>query len=238
MPDIDAAAQAGLGGTVHERVREWMRSAISSGAYSPGDRLVQNDIAKRLKVSVTPVREAMRDLAAEGVLRFDPRRGATVRKLDAEELAEVRVMHAALVPVWAQLIVERVADEDVARAEALQDRMELPPDIATYIQLNREFHTYLYGLARSPRLFSVITSLQDSTDVVLGMTFSADSARFLNGLEEHRVMIQAIRSRDAALLARTTINHTGLTLDGLSISADAGIGAALADQAPAQGRAL
>lgn len=208
----DTAVIGDVSLTVHERVREWIRSAVASGELGQGERLVQSEIARRLSVSVTPVREAMRDLAAEGVLRFDSRRGATVNQIAVSDIEEAILMHTALEPVWADLTVARVEDGELDRADAMQDLMESSPELSTYRTLNREFHTYLYALARAHRLSSTLTGLRDSVDVAMSMTFSIGSERYLEGLREHRELLAALHRRDAEAAGRIATDHVCITL--------------------------
>lgn len=208
----ETAVIGGVSLTVHERVREWIRGAVASGELVPGERLVQSEIAKRLSVSVTPVREAMRDLAAEGVIRFDSRRGATVNQIAVTDIEEAILMHSALEPVWAKLTVARIEDTELERANAMQDLMEGSAELSGYRTHNRDFHTYLYSLAHAQRLSSTLTGLRDSVDVVMSMTFSIGSERYLQGLQEHRDLLAALRRRDAKAAGRIASDHVCITL--------------------------
>lgn len=208
----DVAVVGGVSLTVHERVREWIRGAVASGELVPGERLVQSEIAKRLAVSVTPVREAMRDLAAEGVIRFDSRRGATVNQISVDDIEEAILMHTALEPVWAGLTVARITDAELDRADDMQERMEGSAEISTYRLHNREFHTYLYALSHAHRLSATLTGLRDSVDVAMSMTFSLGSDRYIQGLQEHRDLLAALRRRDEKAAAQIACQHVCITL--------------------------
>jgi len=208
----DTTVIGGVSLTVHERVREWIRGAVAAGELAPGERLVQSEIAKRLAVSVTPVREAMRDLAAEGVIRFDSRRGATVNQIAVADIEEAILMHTALEPIWATLTVARIEDGELDRADAMQALMETSAELSTYRDRNRQFHTYLYALARTQRLSSTLTGLRDSVDVAMSMTFSIGSERYLQGLQEHRDLLAALRRRDAGAAGEIAVDHVCITL--------------------------
>jgi DNA-binding GntR family transcriptional regulator len=229
VADVAGAVVGGVSLTVHERVREWIRGAVASGELVPGERLVQSEIAKRLSVSVTPVREAMRDLAAEGVIRFDSRRGATVTQIAVTDIEEAILMHSALEPVWAKLAVARIEDDELIRAEGMQNLMEDSAELSSYRARNREFHTYLYTLAHAQRLSATLTGLRDSVDVAMSMTFSIGSARYLQGLQEHRDLLAALRRRDAKAAGRIASDHVCITLRNAIVMVSSGVESTSAD---------
>jgi DNA-binding GntR family transcriptional regulator len=182
---------------LHERVRDWLRDAILSGRFEPGSRIVQTDIAAMLNVSPTPVREAMRDLHAEGILTLNPRRGGTVRSLDVAEIREMRMLCDVLEPMCARLVAERISPEQLEHASRLQRNMETVPDYAEYFRLNRDFHSYLYECAQSSRLANILRGIHDSTPSYLPTTFARKEARHQEGLDEHRRFLKACAENDA-----------------------------------------
>jgi len=202
-----------MGGTVHERVRDWLRTAISEGRWEPGTRLVQTEIALSLKVSVTPVREAMRDLQAEGLLRLDPRRGATITRVALAEVQDIRRMCELLEPLCGRLMAERITSDELDRAEEMQREMEATTDLQRYFQLNRAFHLFLQEAARSPRLSSTLMSLRDSSVGFVAVSFSQKPERHAQGLEEHRQLLRACRDRDGDAAARLSWQHWEPTFD-------------------------
>src|SRR5688500_20338979 len=104
--------------TAHEFVRETLRKAILRGDLPGGSRLVQADIAARLKVSTTPVREALRDLATEGMITLDPHRGGVVRELNWDDMQEIVMIRHALGPQINRLPIERISIDEIGRANA------------------------------------------------------------------------------------------------------------------------
>jgi DNA-binding GntR family transcriptional regulator len=192
--------------TVHERVLEWLRDAIHTGRLAPGSKIVQTDIAETLGVSPTPVREAMRDLHAEGLLTLVPRRGAVVRSVDREEVEEIRMMCELLEPALARLTALHITDEEIAEAWRLQSEMERADD-EQFLRLNRRFHYFLYECARSPRLAAVLRGLHDSTPSYLPFAFSRLSGRREEGLAEHIHFLHACTRRDADEAARLMAEH-------------------------------
>jgi len=190
-----------------------MRAAIADGTLEPGARIVQTEIAEKLGVSPTPVREAMRDLAAEGLIRMHARRVATVTSIDIGELQEIRLLRETLEGLCARLVAERITDDELAVAEQMQGEMERDSDLGVYVELNRRFHFHLYETARSPRLVQMLMSLRSATPGMLSVAFTRQTERRASGLEEHRRFLKACHDRDldeAELAFRT---HSAISFD-------------------------
>lgn len=216
----DGGILESISGTVHERVREWMRSAIADGTLEPGSKIVQTEIAAKLGVSPTPVREAMRDLAAEGLIKVHARRVATVTSIDVEELREIRVLRETLEGLCARLCAERITAAELAEAERMQEEMERDPDLGVYVELNRAFHLFLYDAARSPRLTQMLMSLRAATPGMLSVAFTRDADRRADGLEEHRRFLKACHSRDPEAAEAIFRTHTAASFDQLEALLD------------------
>jgi DNA-binding GntR family transcriptional regulator len=201
--------------TVHERVRETLRNDILSGALRPGEHLRQSALAAELQVSVSPVREALRDLAAEGFVRFDPRRGATVRLVGLEEFLEIRLLMETMEPVVARLAVDRITDEQVARMSELQAELELVRTPEQYTPLNIAFHDVITEATRSPRLQAFVESLNGSSMLVVATALDTVPHRVEQAVAEHRPMLAALVARDAEALAAASLAHRRPTWDAV-----------------------
>jgi DNA-binding GntR family transcriptional regulator len=203
-----------LGKTVHERVRESLRTAVIDGVLPPAFRLRQSDIASSLGVSVTPVREALRDLASEGLIRMDAHRGAVVRSIDLDEFIEIRLLLDTLWPVCVRLTVERITDAEVERMIDLQKRMEKRP--SDYILLNAEFHDIMSLAARAPRIKAMLDSLRVGTDQILRTALGTVAPNRLHeGIEEHKAILDALVRRDADDLVTAIMVHQTPTWDAV-----------------------
>jgi DNA-binding GntR family transcriptional regulator len=201
--------------TAHEFVRDTLRRAILSGALAGGARLVQADIASQLKVSTTPVREALRDLIADGLILFDPHRGAIVRGLDMAELLDVYEIRKALEPLAIRKAALRITDEELTNAEALQSRMDAEEDPATWAELNSQFHSVLERAAGSPRLQSIVKSLQDVSAIYVAHCLKVDRRRMTAGNREHRNLLAALRRHDPDKAGQVLVAHLEATLKGI-----------------------
>jgi DNA-binding GntR family transcriptional regulator len=204
----------GRGETANVYVRETLRLAILDGQMPGGTRLVQSDLAKQLAVSTTPVREALRDLASEGLIRIDPHRGAVVAELDEEGLQEVYQIRQRLEPLAVEIAMPMLTDEALDRATRLHHAMSAAPRSAAWVQLNREFHMSIYELANRPRLVAMIGSLQDASV----MAVSAKLARIPNirqiANDEHGQLLDALRRRDLDAAVAVILEHVTLSIRG------------------------
>lgn len=215
MSTATDVVEAPLRATVHERVRETLRQDILSGALPPGTHLRQSALAVRLQVSVSPVREALRELAAEGFVRFDPRRGASVRLVDLEEFLEIRMLVEQLEPLTARLATERITADEISDLRALQDRLEDAGPDQAHGPLNQAVHDAVVASTRSPRLQAVVDSLDGSAALVVAAALEAAPHRVAEAVTEHRTMVEALAARDAAALCEASLAHRRATFDAV-----------------------
>ena len=178
-----------------------VRDAIINGDLAPGERIKEDDIARSLGVSRTPVREALLLLAAEQLIEMGPGRGsrATVSILEPAEHRLIYEIRALLEGHAAGCAAERIAPEALAAIEASCDRMEsaAPDDIPAIVAENVRFHEAILEAAGADRLtFIVRTQLQ--VPLAYRMEFwSSENARKLTQLG-HRRVVKALRAGDAA----------------------------------------
>jgi len=208
-------AEVDLRTTVHERVRGILRNDILSGVLKPGEHLRQSALAAELQVSVSPVREALRDLAAEGFVRFDPRRGATVRLVDLEEFLEIRLLMETVEPLAAKLAVQRITPDEIAEMARLQAELELVDTAEGYTPLNIAFHEVLVAATRSPRLQALVESLNGSSMLVVATALDVVPHRVEQAVAEHRPILAALGARDAEALAEASLAHRRPTWDAV-----------------------
>jgi DNA-binding GntR family transcriptional regulator len=198
--------------TAHEFVRGVLRRAILSGDLAGGTRLVQADLAALLEVSTTPVREALRDLSSEGLLRFDPHRGAVVQELSGDELHEIYMIRQILEPVALRLAVPKVTDQLIERLRAMHEKMASEPHSAEWVETNRNFHLSIYEAADSPRLSSIIRGLEDASVMYIGASLHDVPDLRPNAIHDHGAILEALERRDAEAAVEATITHLGLAI--------------------------
>lgn len=201
--------------TAHELVRDALRQAILRGALPGGSRLVQAEIASRLDVSTTPVREALRDLASEGLIRLDSHRGAIVRQLDFDDVREIYSLRMLLEPEAMRRAAQHITDEELKRAAELQLTIENETDAGVYADLNREFHAIFVNAARSPRLIEVLQKLRDVAAPYVGLSLMMSERQRQLANEHHRGLLEALRDRDPESAMRIVREHLESTLQAL-----------------------
>lgn len=217
-PDIRQVAAlanatfAGARQTAHEFVRGVLRRAILSGDLRGGTRLVQADLASMLEVSTTPVREALRDLSSEGLIRFDPHRGAVVQELSGEELREIYMIREILEPVALRQAVPKVTDELIGRLRVLHEKMASEPHSAEWVEANRAFHMAIYEAADSPRLSAIIRSLEDSSVMYIGASLKDVPELRPTAIHDHGAILDALERRDAEAAVTAAVAHLGLAI--------------------------
>lgn len=197
--------------TAHQIVKDTLRRAILDGSLGGGTRLVQADVATQLGVSTTPVREALRDLATEGLVRLDAHRGAVVHEVTPEELAELYDLRRILEPEAVRRAAQNLTDEQLAELEALQRRMDDEPDVIRWIGMNRTFHWAIADAAGSKRLADTLHRLEDEAALYVGVSLRRQQARLGSGNDQHHRLVDALRRRDGDAAAEVMLDHLAHT---------------------------
>lgn len=184
-------------------------SEIRAGALRPGDRLTEADLAARLGISRTPVREAIRALEADGLVVHIPRVGASIRRLNYREVTELYEMRTVLEGTAARLAARTTSDVELAELEAISGEMALAlSDDAQLYELNRHFHRTLLNSARNRFLTDAVAALE-KTLLILGPSTMGDRDRAAQAQQEHEAVLVALRKRDAEaaeMIMRTHIS--------------------------------
>ena len=184
-----------------ERVVGAVRELILRGDFPAGVRLGEVELAERLGVSRTPVREALTRLAAEGLVEIIPNRGARVSSWTVPELEAVFDLRAALEPRLTARAAQRASDADAAELGELADRMLLiglpgpDQDLDAIVPLNRGFHGRLVALADHPAMASALAGAIH-TPIVLRNFHAYDDASLRRSLAHHVEIVAAIRAGD------------------------------------------
>lgn len=198
--------------TAREYVRDQLRQQILSGELAGGTRLVQTQVATDFKVSTTPVREALLDLASEGLLRFDSHRGAVVNQPNIEELWETFELRRVLEPMVMRLAVPNVTDAIADQLDQFCERMEAAKDPLEWVPLNRDFHGVFMDICRSPRLASFVAILHDSAMSFLTTAMQFRPEMMEHGNRDHREMARAARAGDIETASRCAASHMNITM--------------------------
>lgn len=194
-----------------------LRDRILHGAYPEGEPLRQDAIAEELGVSRIPVREALRQLEAEGLVTFNPHRGAIVSSLSLAEVDEVFSLRAEIECDLVRRAIPRLTDGPLRQAgEVLDayDRALQAGDVGAWGQMNWQFHSTLYAPAERPITMGVVQRLHQQSDRYLRMQLALTHGES-RASDEHRAILAAVRKRDvrrATSLMKQHILGAGRTL--------------------------
>jgi DNA-binding GntR family transcriptional regulator len=193
--------------TAQAAVAERLRRSILSGRLPPGSRLLQAAVAEETRTSTTPVREAMRELAAEGLLDLDPHRGVVVHECKVRELEELYRLRMLLEPVAVEATVERITAGELVEAERILSAMEQENDVAEWVILNATFHSLLSDASRLPILTSILRRLRNLSTLYVAASLHPHSNRAKSSNQEHRAILEACRARDADRMKKMELAH-------------------------------
>ena len=199
----------GMDLTMAESVALRLRPLIIDGTLPPGTRLRLVPLARRLGVSVMPVRDALRLLEADRLVVVTPRRGAVVSTLSFEDAEETYAVRVALESLCARHAAERLTDADVVRLDALFANMAeaaVRDALDPFIRADHRFHEALYAAAGRPRLIEQIADLTERSRRYLPQLYRAWQMAE-DPLEAHRPLLEAIHARDPERVAALTREH-------------------------------
>ena len=200
-----------------DQVKDHLLQAILDGRYPPGARIVETRVARELGTSQAPVREALRDLEALGVVETLAFRGARVRRPSAAELLEAFVVRSALESLGARLAIPRLTDDDLVRLRLLVDEMQRHADEGdahAEAQADAAFHKGIIELSGNGTLMRVWRTLEpfSRTYITLGVP-GADRRRIA---DEHVPVLEALRARDPDLAVEVLHRHFDDAAAGLA----------------------
>jgi DNA-binding GntR family transcriptional regulator len=201
-------------GRASERAQAALRDAILRGELTPGAHLGEVELAARLGVSRTPVREALARLAAEGLVEAHAHRGARVVSFSAEDLDGIFDVRLALEPRATGRAATRATDADVEALDELARRMLAvgapgpDQDLDALVPLNRDFHARLLDVADAPALAAALGTVVH-TPVVLRTFHAYDAASLARSLAHHAEIVAALRAGDADWASAVMRSHLG-----------------------------
>src|SRR5215510_1817998 len=178
-------------------VYESLRDAIWDGRIAVGERVREEEIARELGVSRTPVREALQRLHQRGLLVLGAGRGLVVAELSQHQVLQLYAMREILEGSAARFAAQHATDTDIAILYRLQRELaNADPDAMLLITLNRRFHQAIYEAAHNQYLLQTLNMLHDSLALLHNATFRVPSRRS-DSDEEHRRIVAAIERHDA-----------------------------------------
>jgi DNA-binding GntR family transcriptional regulator len=195
-----------------DEVYEVLRQRILSSAFKPGERLLVDEISQQLGVSLTPVRGAIQQLAAEGLIEVRPRSGTFVAELTARDLEETSDIRCALECLAAEKAIERVGPKELAEFRRLLERLGRGPrterERRQHEEDNRHFHRLLLECSGNRRLQEMYESLNAHLQIAHLHSRGRDwAARLPVEQAEHEEIVAALAARDLPRLQRALRVH-------------------------------
>ncbi len=200
-------------GNAAETAYAVLREAIVTNTLKPGTRLRADDLAKKLGVSKTPVREALRKLQAEDLITVQPGNALTVKSISEEQLIEIYYTREALEGMAARLAAENAGQVELAKLRAIQDEMKAPSaagNVKQLRQLSGEFQLAVFRAARNDTIYRLLKHLQEQIRQYGGTTLSRPG-RAKEVIAYSRALSAAIEKRDgeaAETIARANRRRT------------------------------
>ena len=194
---------------VHKQLRnvvaDRMRAGILEGQYKPGEWMRQERIAQELGVSQMPVREALKELASEGLIEHVPYRGARVVDISPADVEDIYALRAFLESRAAGFAASQITQEELAELKDLHSKIEkysAPEDVLRYRELNRRFHEVIFTASRRSYLIRTLGLLWAAFPTMLIGNYLPTASRPLDGRDgvdqmEHEAIIHALENSDA-----------------------------------------
>lgn len=211
--DIDDSADEGPSGRrkghLHLEAATRLRAMITSGELPPGMRLRELQLSEMLNVSRTPLREALRTLAAEGLVNQLPNRSMVVSELNAPDIEHLYRVFGALEGLAAELACEKITEQQLAEMGRLLSRMvdlHERRERAEYLRINQAIHRMVIDIAGNPVLLSVWQSLAPRVERARALP-NLDRKRWTAALMEHSKMFAALAARDGPQLRKLASEH-------------------------------
>lgn len=215
----EARASAGDGSTIsaqpivrvslHDELIARLRDLIVEGELAPGSKVPERELCDRFHVSRTPLREALKVLASEGLLILAPNRGATVSKLTVGDLDEIFPVMGALEALSGELAAPRITDLELAEIRVLHQEMVRHyerRDLKLYFRLNQKIHEKIMEAAGNPTLAQLHRGLNGRVRRARYLANMTPS-RWAQAVAEHEEILHALESRDPARLGRVLKSH-------------------------------
>lgn len=187
---------------LHDQVAKRLRALIQSGQIQPNERLNESVLAERFRISRTPLREAIKILATEGLLELHPNRGAHVARFSEAEVEDMLVVIAALEGTAAELAARRITAEELAVIERLNEDMArayAAQDIPECFELNRRTHEAIIAASGNQTLAGIYATLSGR---IQRARFAANKTpmQWDEAIQEHNQMVELLRTRDGETL--------------------------------------
>jgi DNA-binding GntR family transcriptional regulator len=187
---------------LHEQVAQRLRQMLVEGRIAPGAKLNERELSELLNVSRTPLREAIKMLAAEGLVELLPHRGAIAVSLGEADILNTFEVMAGLEGMTGELAAQRITPAELAEIQAMQFEMMATytrRDLSAYYQLNARIHAAISAAAKNPVLSQVYQQVNARLQA-LRFRSNQDGEKWKRAVKEHEKMIEALAAHDGAAM--------------------------------------
>lgn len=190
-------------------VFQTLRSAILRGDLKPGERLMELQLASKLGVSRTPIREAIRMLEQEGLAITIPRRGAEVAKMTEKDMGDTLQIRRALEELAVVLVCDKITEEDVVELRAAMknfEEMTKQDNVVELAKADVALHETVYRIADNPKLVQLLGDIREQM-FRYRAEYLKDKSIYPVLIQEHRDMVDALEKRNKDLVVKITMKH-------------------------------
>lgn len=194
---------------LHDIVIDHLRGSITEGVLAPGTKLNERELCETLGISRTPLREALKVLAVEGLIEINPNRGASVARMSELEIRETFELMSGIEAFAGELACERITAQEIEEIKALHYAMVVSKnqnDLPGYYQRNRAIHDLINLAARNSALRQVYLSLNRRIHALRFLS-NHQAPKWDRALHDHEEMIEALQARDGKRLSSILRHH-------------------------------
>lgn len=195
--------------SLSDRILTIIEKAILSGSIRPGERLIETELAKNLGISKSPVREALKRLEGDGIVKLEPRRGYFVRDIGRKSIEEFFDTMFIIEPTSAVISLKKKSETVCSEIDELLRNMERclrKKDYESYRALNDQFHGLFHDLTDNEWLIKISQMLRKQAYILRSLSLYTKD-RFSSSIKEHQAIADAYKKGDEKLLEKAVKNH-------------------------------
>lgn len=195
--------------TLHDELLDRLRALIVDGELVPGEKVPEKELCQRFGVSRTPLREALKVLAREGLVTLTPNRGAMISNLTLDDLEETFPVMGALEALSGEMACANITDAEITEIKALHEQMLAhyeSRDLKPYFETNQAIHERILAASRNQTLTTLYLSLEGRLRQARYVANMSDQ-RWAQAVDEHEQMVAALEARDGGKLAAILKTH-------------------------------
>jgi DNA-binding GntR family transcriptional regulator len=194
---------------LHAQVTQRLRQMLVEGRIAPGAKLNERELAEVLRVSRTPLREAIKMLAAEGLVELVPNRGAIAVSLNENDVRNTFEVMAGLEALSGELAAQRITEEELAEIRAMQFEMMAAytrRDLSNYYRINALIHKAINAAAKNPVLTATYNQVNARLQAVRFRS-NQNGDKWERAAKEHEMMVDALAAHDSAAMREVLLSH-------------------------------